>query len=136
MALGGLSIRFARADALSPDLVEDLEALGDAAGQALHRAQLDAAERASRNRLEALQHLTGALSRAPDRPAVAAAAARHALDPLRADAATLVAPEGSSAGTCSRHSPTRWPGAGCHPPACGWGRASSWLSSRRCSPTS
>ena len=94
VALGGLSVRFALAGALSPDLVEDLEALGDAAGQALHRAQLDAAERASRNRLEALQHLTGALSRAPDRPAVAAAAVRHALDPLRADAAMLVAPDG------------------------------------------
>ena len=70
-ALGGLSVRFKRAGALPADLVEDLEALGDAAGQALHRAQLDGAERVSRARLEALQHLTGALSRAPDRPAVA-----------------------------------------------------------------
>ncbi len=93
-ALGGLSVRFARAGPLPPGLLEDLRSLGDAAGQALQRAQLDTAERASRHRLEALQDLTGALSRAPDRPAVAAATLRHALAPLRADAGTLVAPQG------------------------------------------
>ena len=93
-ALGGLSVRFARPGPLPAELLEDLETLSGAVGQALERAHLEAAERASHSRLQALQDLTGALSRAPDRPAVAAAAVQHALSPLHADAATLVAPDG------------------------------------------
>ncbi len=88
--LGVLGIGFAAVGVVTDELAHDLQVVADTAGQALHRARLDAAERSSRRRFQVLQELTGALSRAAGQTSVARTAVRHGAAALGASGAALL----------------------------------------------
>jgi hypothetical protein len=75
--IGVLGVGFADDDAVTDDVVADLQTVAELTGSVLQRTRLHLAEQAARRQLQTLQEITSALSSAADQRRVAQVAARQ-----------------------------------------------------------